>query len=482
MLKGLLKTFKISVAVCMVAMIAIPAAAQNKATNKATAEKTCCEKFAASSPDSLLPQDLMWLNRYVLPTENYGQISDIKPLFVDDKMPNKFINKYVFFITQPVDHKNPKKGTFKQMVVVAFAGWDKPTEIVTEGYTGNYFLNPRYREEMSDMFNTNMIGVEHRYFNKSVPFMQNDSTITWDTLDWNYMTAEQEAADLHAIRKALGHLFQGKWFSSGISKGGTNCMAYTAFYPKDLDFSVPYVGPISRSVEDGRHEPFIRDSCGTAQDREILKNFQIEFLKRRATIQPMLEKYVRDNKLQYKISIPELYDYCTLEFTFAFWQWGRKTSTVPNPKTATDKEMFDFFVEAVGPDYLQSWDANAPFFVQAAKEMGYYGYDCEPFKDLLTINSTHGYLQKIFLPAQKFKFDKSLYNKLTNFIATTDAKMMFIYGQWDPWSSVRPHNPGHDNIKFFILPGGSHRSRIKNMPEPMKSEAVATLKQWLEIK
>ena len=478
MLKGLLKTIKISVAICIVAMIAMPAAAQNKAT----AEKPCCEKFAASSPDSLLPQDLLWLNRYVLPTENYGQISDIKPLLVDDKMPNKFINKYVFFITQPIDHKNPKKGTFKQMVVVAFAGWDKPTEIVTEGYTGTYFLNPRYREEMSDMFSTNMIGVEHRYFNKSVPFMQNDSTITWDTLDWSYMTAEQEAADLHAIRKALGHLFQGKWFSSGISKGGTNCMAYTAFYPKDLDFSVPYVGPISRSVEDGRHEPFIRDSCGTAQDREILKKFQIEFLKRRATIQPMLEKYVRDNKLQYKISIPELYDYCTLEFTFAFWQWGRKTSTVPNPKTAKDKEMFDFFVEAVGPDYFQSWDANAPFFVQAAKEMGYYGYDCEPFKDLLTIKSTHGYLQKIFLPAQKFKFDKSLYNKLTAFIATTDAKMMLIYGQWDPWSSVRPHNPGHDNIKFFILPGGSHRSRIKNMPEPMRSEAVATLKQWLDAK
>jgi hypothetical protein len=54
MLKGLLKTIKISVAICIVAMIAIPAAAQDKTT----AQKACCEKFAASSPDSLLPEDL----------------------------------------------------------------------------------------------------------------------------------------------------------------------------------------------------------------------------------------------------------------------------------------------------------------------------------------------------------------------------------------------------------------------------------------
>ena len=36
-------------------------------------------------------------------------------------------------------------------------------------------------------------------------------------------------------------------------------MIYRAFYPDDVDFSVPYVGPVCFDVEDGRHEPFISD-------------------------------------------------------------------------------------------------------------------------------------------------------------------------------------------------------------------------------
>lgn len=38
---------------------------------------------------------------------------------------------------------------------------------------------------------------------------------------------------------------------------------------------------------------------------------------------------------------------------------------------------FDYFTE-------QSMKGFAPFFVQAYNEIGYYGYDLTPFKDLLT--------------------------------------------------------------------------------------------------
>ncbi len=423
----------------------------------------------------------------------FSHISGIKKLEVSEKMENPFKEKYVMFFEQPIDHSNPAKGTYRQRVVVAVADYNAPTVIVTEGYGAAYGLNPRYREEISRMFNTNLVVVEHRYFLESVPFMQDDKSITPETLDWSYMTAVNEAADLHNVNQTLRQVLKGKWIATGISKGGQTTMFYTAYYPEDLDVSVPYVGPLCKGVEDGRHEPFLAEYAGTPQDREILRAFQTEFLKRRATIKPMFEELSAKNNYTYKISMDEVYDYCVLEFPFAFWQWGMKTSTVPDPKTATDKEMFDFLVKASGPDYFAEGGASAPFFVQAAKELGYYGYDTKPFKGLLTIKDAEGYLNRLFVPqTQTFKFDKYLYKKVKKFLAKTDSKMMFIYGQFDPWSAVMPVAPvkneelkkkgkGRKTMKLYIEPNGSHRARISTLPDQMKQEAIATLKEWLEL-
>ena len=423
----------------------------------------------------------------------FSHVSGIKKLEVSDKMENPFKEKYVMFFEQPIDHSNPAKGTFKQRVVVAVADYDAPTVIITEGYGGAYGLNPRYREEVSKLFNTNMVLVEHRYFLESVPFMQDDTTITAETLNWDYMTAKNEAADLHNVNQTLRKVFNGKWIATGISKGGQTTMFYTAYYPEDLDVSVPYVGPLCKGVEDGRHEPFLAEYAGTPQDREILKAFQVEFLKRRETIKPMFEKLSAEKGYTYKISMDAVYDYCVLEFPFAFWQWGMKTSIVPDPKTATDEQMFEFLVMVSGPDYFAEGGDSAPFFVQAAKELGYYGYDTKPFEGLLTIKDAEGYLNKLFVPqSQTFKFDKYLYKKIKKFLAKTDSKMMFIYGQFDPWSAVMPVAPvkneelkkkgkGRQTMKLYIEPNGSHRARISTLPEPMKQEAIATLKEWLEL-
>ncbi len=45
-----------------------------------------------------------------------------------------FKDKYVLMFEQPLDHKRPEKGTFRQRVFVMNAGLDRPTVIVTEGY------------------------------------------------------------------------------------------------------------------------------------------------------------------------------------------------------------------------------------------------------------------------------------------------------------------------------------------------------------
>lgn len=36
------------------------------------------------------------------------------------------------------------------------------------------------------------------------------------------------------------------------------------------------------------------------------------------------------------------------------------------------------------------------------------------------------------------------------------------------------------NMKLFVQPGGSHRTRIATLPEPMREEVIAAIRGWLE--
>lgn len=391
---------------------------------------------------------------------------------------NRFPDKFLILFEQPIDHKDPSAGTFTQRVFVGHIDTDSATVLVTEGYVGSYAMRAGYRDEISALFNTNNVLVEHRYFAESTPYPGADPS----DIEWKHLTAENAANDLHRIFVELKSLYPGKWISTGISKGGQNTMIYRTFFPDDMDFSVPYVGPLCRSASDGRHEPFIAEYVGTPEERERVKNFQIEFLKRKKSILPLYDSLCKANGYKYNIPTDQVYDYTMLEFSFAFWQWGYDTSAIPDSK-ASDREIFDYMMKLNSPEYFQNWSATSPFFVQAAKELGYYGYDMKPFrkyKKYFSIDNTKDYLHKIMLPkGLKFTFDDTLYHKISAFLLSTDAKMLFIYGQFDPWSAVMPGDPHKENLKFFIEPGGSHRARIATFDKETRKEITEILSEWL---
>ena len=395
-------------------------------------------------------------------------ITEIKPL--ESK---EFAEKYVTYFTQPLDHDRPELGNFRQRVIISHVGFDRPTVIVTEGYGASYALSPRYREELSKIFNTNMVFVEYRYFLESTP----------EPRDWQYLTAESSADDLHAIRQALKDIYPNKWISTGISKGGQTTMLYRTFYPEDVDISVPYVGPLCYGVEDGRHEPFLRQ-VGTAEERKKIEDFQLEVLKRKTTLLPRFEKYCSEKGYEFFGSIEEIYDYSVLEYSFALWQWGTPVNTIP-ANDANDDDIYKHFMAISEPSYFAKGGGNESFFVQAARELGYYGYDVRPFKKYLSIKSSKGYLKKLMLPedAKHIKFDKTLSKKITKFLKKNDPKMIFIYGEIDPWSAAAPmwlDTSKKKNMHIFVEPRGSHRARINSLPEAMKQEAISIIKDWLE--
>ena len=386
---------------------------------------------------------------------------------------NPFFNTtYEIMVRQPVNYKDTTDGFFLQRVFVADKGIENTVVVITEGYNANYAAKPKYLNELSSIFDANQICIEHRYFEKSVP----------DPMNWEYLTVENAANDQHRIIQLFKKYYHSKWVSTGISKGGQTATSHRKFFPDDVDVTVAYVGPLNFAVEDGRHEPFIAHKAGTAKQRKAVLNFQLEALKRKAQLLPLLKEFSEEKKYTYKMPLEEVFDYCVLEFSFSFWQWGNKADEIPAASSG-DNEIFDYLMKVTSSDYFseEGIKPTRPFFVQAACELGYYGYDIRKFRKYLSISSAKNYLARIFLPEDMhIEFDPKTMKDLHQFIQKTDAKMMFIYGENDPWSASGVNIPKKDNLVKAVLKDGNHRTRINTFPDEQKEELISTLKNWLK--
>lgn len=398
-------------------------------------------------------------------------VSEVQPLET-----TCFKEKYVLKMEQQVDWKTSAKGTFGERIFVGMKGLDKPTVIVTEGYSASYGLNPGYEEELSRLFDANVVLCEYRYFSQSVPVPTN----------WDYMTVDNSLADYHHVRQVFGQLFKGKWISTGISKGGQTAMFYRATYPDDVDVSVSYVAPLNRAVEDGRHEKFLAKKVGTKEERKVIRQAMQELMRRKPELMKLFHAYCEENGYQFLMSEEDVYDYCVLEFPFALWQWGTPVSSIPELTSDEDDEVwFDCLMKVSSPDYFAYPSQYMPFDVQAAKELGYYGYSLKPIKKWTSLKSTKGYLKKMWLPdsLRKYDFDPALYKRTVKYLKKEDPKHIFIYGEIDPWSSSGVctwlNCKKKKNMRVYVQPRGSHKARINNMPERMKTEIINRLTNWL---
>lgn len=401
-------------------------------------------------------------------------ISEVKKLET-----TRFPEKYVLKIRQNLDTDNTEAGTFNQRVIVGYVGEDRPTVIVTEGYNADYAMSPSYIEELSDLFDANMVFCEYRYFGESMP----------KPTDWNFLTVENSLGDLHNVNTTFRKLFKGKWISTGISKGGQTTMFYRTYYPNDVDVSVSYVAPLNKSVEDGRHEPFLRDEVGTKKERKAVHNAQLEMFKRKSSLVEKLEKKVKADGLNFNLPLDEIFDYELMEYPFAFWQWGTPVLEIPSSKDS-DEVWFEHLMKVSGPDYFSVPGRYLSFNMQALRELGYYGYEIDPdFKKYCSISSTKDYLRRLMIPEsmgewRNVSFDPTLYNKTVEYLKNNDPKHIFIYGEIDPWTASGVAGwldcSGKQNMRVYVQPRGSHKARIGNMPEGMKAEIMERLNGWLK--
>lgn len=375
-----------------------------------------------------------------------------------------FTKAYQIVLNQPLDHKNPTAGTFKQYVYLSHVDETKPTVLVTEGYNAT----PK-TYELTEIFKGNQVQVEYRFYGKSRP----------DTIQWNYLKNDQAIEDYHKIVTKLKRIYTGKWISTGISKGGETVLIYKSKYPWDVEVAVPYVAPLINTQEDSRTETHI-NSIGTDECREKIKKFQRELLLKKESILTEIMEYAEIKGMTYtELSYEEALEYAVLEFPFSFWQWGGKCEEIPDNE-ASSEQMFNYLNKIVGISFYNdtTYFDLLPSYYQHMTELGYYGFDITPVKDLLKM--VHKPTNLRFAPKNvDLTYKPNYIKEVRDFVENKGKKILYIYGEFDTWGACAPNPKPHVDALKMILKGGSHSTRIKNFSKEDQQLIYNKLQGWL---
>ncbi|WP_128330687.1 S28 family serine protease [Apibacter sp. HY039] len=385
-------------------------------------------------------------------------------------MENEYPIKYELKIKQPLDWKNPGKGSFYQKVIYTHTGFNNPVVMETQGYD----MYDR-KNELQQITHSNDINIEHRYFGESVP----------DSLhfDWKYLNLYNATHDLHHINQIFKKMYKGKWISTGISKGGQTTIYYRYFFPDDVDVSVPYVAPINYSLEDPRIYKFL-DEVGTSECRQKIKDFQTYMFSNEEEAVKYIKVYaeVRGLKFDYVGSIEKAYELAVLEYSFSFWQWGSSCAEIPeNPDIAI---AVDYLLKKSNISFFSDKEIEelAPHYYQAATEMGYYGYNIQPFASVIRQYRTNP--SAVFAPknAGKLVYSEKINTGLKKWLETKADNIIYIYGGIDTWSATKVIPSPKTNSILLEIKGADHATaRINKMNDDLKRKFSNTLEKWLGI-
>ena len=375
-----------------------------------------------------------------------------------------FTKAYQLVLNQPLDYNNIEAGTFKQYVYLSHVNEKKPTVLVTEGYNATPTTY-----ELSKIFKGNQVQVEYRFYGKSRP----------DTIPWQYLKNDLAVEDYHQLVRKLKTLYKGKWISTGISKGGEMVLIYKSKYPYDVDVAVPYVAPLINTQEDSRTQNHI-NTIGSEKCRSKIKNYQRLVLKNRDSVLSKITRYAKEKNMSFtQIPIEEALEYAVLEFPFSFWQWGGNCNSIPGD-SASSNELFETLNSTVGISFYndQTYNDLLPSYYQHMTELGYYGFDTTPVKDLIKI--VHRPTNLRFAPKKvDLTFNPNYIKKVRDYVENQGNKILYIYGEYDTWGACAPNPKPHVNALKMVLKGGSHTTRIKDFSNEDKQLIYNKLQNWL---
>jgi len=447
--------------------------------------------------------------------ERLLEVDGVISVDVVEQTTKVFAEKYILTLSQPVDWSSPDAAMFPQRVEIGYQSDSSPNVF----YVGGYSLNDsRFasddRHEIVKMYNANMIKPEYRFFGKSVPEgLSNDSTDLWQ-----HLTDENASHDFHRIISELKDILSGRWVFAGKSKGGVAAMVFASYYPDDADIYVPIVAPFGDET-DGKFTRYLYEEIGNekygaekaAQYRAELLEFQVEAVKNREYLQNYYWNVVASEDLHMRPYVTKgiLFDMMLLEFAVQTWQYNQKFDELekvlampreddPSTEISEKQEFLDAVIKRFKATEVDPsiWAVNEyfPYYVQSAKEEGEHDYSFSHLRDALAYDGSGAVLSvtsdmekdilfRMVLTDEQFsafKFSSATRNRVYDFLASTESKVLILYSKSDPWYALRvPEYEENKNVHYFADAGQSHTFKIENMPDDMFYETVALLDEAL---
>lgn len=378
-------------------------------------------------------------------------------------------SRYELTFQQPVDHQRAEAGMFPQRLFLLAIAPTAPMVFSTSGY-----ILSRRRADLTRAYTANQLTYEMRYFDASRPS---------GPIDWSTNTIRQQANDAHRMVEAFKPLFPAKWVSTGISRGGMAAVYHRRFFPNDVDATVPIVAPYNTSRADPAYPAFLSSVGGAewATCRQALLDFQRESLMRSAELQPLMSGSLT------RLTKPIAFEHTVLEVGFAFWQYTRPADpsfgcTQIPPAGAPAQALYDFIdVHARWDNFTDSAIAEYDaFYVTSTMELGGPAPYDAPLAPLITQPGSYTYDDPRYLPPDfTGELDLAIQADVTQWVSTASERMLFLRGEFDPWSA-NSYAPDMSRDNFVLtVPGGNHFVRIGDLPAGDHALAWRTLDRWL---
>ena len=387
------------------------------------------------------------------------------------------VTGYRFFmmsITQLVDHRDPRAGTFQQRFSLLHKGTDRPMILHTTGYQ---VPDRIFRSEPAVIADGNQISVEQRFFTPSRP----------EPANWGDLDIWQAATDHHVIVQALKPIYTKKWISTGASKGGMTSIYHRRFYPSDVDGTVAYVAPQDViEIEDSRYDAFFT-RVGTAACRKQLDDIQIETFKRRSRLVPWYAQWAQENGRTFTITgnVDRAFEFMANGTTWAFWQYHGldECADIP-PVTASDDDLLGWIDAIYGIDSNtdQGIEPYIPYYFQASTQLGYPQVKLPQLKGLQRYpgqDTARSYIPK---QLQKYPFQPFAMDDVDVWVKLFGKQLLFVYGQNDPWGA-EPFKlgPGSKDSYWYVAPGANHGANIGLLNPADSATATAAVLRWANV-
>ncbi|MET9645949.1 S28 family serine protease [Streptomyces syringium] len=373
---------------------------------------------------------------------------------------------------QPVDHRNPERGTFEQRLTLLHKSVRQPMVLYTTGYALG--ADPAFRSEPTKLVDGNQISTEQRYFGTSRP---RSGAVDYTTLD-----IRQAASDHHRLIRALKALYGGPWISTGGSKGGMTAVYHRRFYPRDVNGTVAYSAPNNTDDRDDTAYDALVERLGTPTCRAALKAAQREALARRTELADRYTEWAAKEHRTFTTvgGADRALELAVLRAVPMFWQYGDagKCADVPAPTASTD-ELYTWLDATSGlKNYTdQVLGTLTPYFHQLGTQLGYPQYRAPHLDGLLR----HPGVQDVrtYVPRDiPLRFQPHAMADIDRWVRRHGSELLFVYGDNDPATAERFRLGRGSRDAYVEVASANHRARLTDLAPDARARAEAALGRW----